>query len=219
MKATAFRALALLGILCGAAQAQQGAQPMHHRFGGAEHWAQVFDDPERDVWQKPDEVIRALGLAPDAAVADIGSGTGYFSVRLARALPAGRVYGADLEPDMVHYLGRRAMHENLANVVPVQAAPDDPRLPAPVDVVIVVDTYHHIGARPDYFSRLRRSLKPGARVAIIDYRADSPDGPPAAYRVPPSRVEAEMRSAGYRLLAAHDFLPRQYFLVFAPAPG
>jgi SAM-dependent methyltransferase len=199
------------------ALAQHGHQPMHRHFSDAERWAQVFDDPARDKWQKPGEVIGALALARDARVADIGSGTGYFSARLARAVPQGKVYGADLEPDMVRYLNARAQKEELANLSAHVAAPDDPKLPEPVDLVLVVDTYHHIGARPDYFAKLQKALRPGGRVAIIDFKLDSPTGPPPAGRIAPEQVEKEMARAGYRRLAAHDFLPYQYFLVFEPA--
>jgi predicted methyltransferase len=206
-----------IGALCTPAYAQS---PDHanHSFGGAEHWAKVFDDPERDQWQKPHEVIAALKLAPDAAVADIGAGTGYFAVRFAHMLPQGRVYGVDIEPDMVKYLGERAKKENLANLTAVAAAPDDARLPAPVDLVLLVDVYHHIDQRADYFRKLRASLKPGGRIAIIDFRMDAPSGPPKNARIAPDRVKAEMKSAGYVLGAEHAFLPNQYFLVFAPAP-
>jgi cyclopropane fatty-acyl-phospholipid synthase-like methyltransferase len=199
------------------ALAQHGHQPMHRHFSDAERWAQVFDDPARDEWQKPDQVVAALRLAPDARVADIGSGTGYFSVRLARAVPLGKVLGADLEPDMVKYLNARAEKEKLPNLTAHVAAPDDPKLPEPVDLVLVVDTYPHIGARPDYFARLRERLRPDGRVAIIDFRLDSPTGPPRSGRIAPEAVEKEMAQAGYRRVAAHDFLPNQYFLVFAPA--
>jgi predicted methyltransferase len=82
--------------------------------------------------------------------------------------------------------------------------------------VLVVDTYHHIGARPDYFARLHAALRPGGRVAIIDFKLDSPTGPPRSGRIAPAQVEKEMAQAGYRRVAAHDFLPYQYFLVFAP---
>jgi cyclopropane fatty-acyl-phospholipid synthase-like methyltransferase len=210
-----------LGVLFGflflvAAQAQHGEQPHHRRFDDAEKWSRIFDDPARDAWQKPEEVIRALALAPDAVVADIGSGTGYFAVRLARAVPRGRVYGADLEPDMVRFLGERAAREGLANLHPVRAAADSPNLPAPVDLVLVVDTYHHIGHRSAYFRALKEKLKPGGRVAIVDFTLDSPTGPPKRHRVAPGRVKNELEGAGYRLLAEHAFLPRQYFLVFAP---
>ena len=216
------RLLALLAAFAAAlafsyALAQPGHQPMHRHFSDAERWAQVFDDPARAEWQKPDQVVSALALAPDARVADIGSGTGYFAVRLARALPKGRVYGADLEPDMVQYLNARAKKETLENLSAHVAAPDDPKLPEPVDLVLLVNTYHHIGTRPDYFARLRERLRPGGRVAIVDFKLDSPTGPPASGRLPPEAVEKEMAQAGYRRIAAHDFLPNQYFLVFTPA--
>lgn len=207
-------ALVLLAAL--PALAQHGEQHMHQRFDDAERWSKVFDDPARDGWQMPAQVIRALKLAPDAAVADIGSGTGYFAVRLARAAPDGRVYGADIGSDMVRFLNARAAKEKLANLASHLAAEADPKLPAPVDLALLVDTYHHVGNRTGYFSRLRGSLKPGGRVAIIDFRPDSPTGPPAEHRIAPERVRAEMEQAGYRLLEEHGFLPNQYFLVFAP---
>jgi predicted methyltransferase len=200
-----------------AACAPTGGGGGHHdqRFTGAEKWARIFDDPERDAWQKPDEVIRTLKLPADATVADIGAGTGYFAVRLARAVPKGRVFAVDAEPDMVRYLGERAQREGLANLIPVQAGPDDPKLPALVDVVLVVNTYHHIAGRVEYFRRLRASLKPGGRVAIIDYRPDAPTGPPPAMRISSAVVTDELVRAGYVLVGSHSMLPSQYFLVFA----
>ncbi len=214
--------LARLAALCActvlaapAALAQHGTPQMHQRFEDAERWSKIFDDPGRDAWQKPDEVLRTLALAPDAAVADVGSGTGYFAVRLARVVTQGRVYGADLEPDMVRFLNERAAKERLPNLASHRAAPDDPRLPAPVDLVLVVDTYHHIGERERYFKRLRQALKAGGRVAIIDFKPDSPVGPRHG-RIPSAQVSAEMVRAGYRLAAEHGFLPYQYFLVFEP---
>jgi len=203
-------------ILLAPAFAQHGEQRYHRRFDDAEKWSKVFDDPARDAWQKPAEVIRALKLSPDAAVADIGSGTGYFAVRLARALPQGRVYGADVEPDMVRFLNERAAKENLRNLSSHLAADDDPKFPAAVDLALVVDTYHHIPRRSRYFERLRAALKPGGRVAIVDFRLDSPTGPPPGARIAPETVKAEMERAGYRLAEEHGFLPNQYFLVFAP---
>ena len=197
--------------------AAQSPQDHRHSFRDAEKWSHVFDDPERDAWQKPHEVIQALALPGDASVADIGAGTGYFSARLASMLQAGRVYAVDLEPAMVEHLAERARREGLANLLPVQAAPGSPRLPAKVDLVLIVDTYHHIEARERYFGALRKSLQPGGRVAIIDFRLDSPEGPPVPARIAPERVKAEMAKAGYVLVAEHGFLPRQYFLVFRGA--
>ena len=195
----------------------QSPHSHEHSFGGAEQWAKVFDDPERDAWQKPHEVIGALTLKPDAVVADIGSGTGYFSVRFAHMVPKGRVYGVDTEPDMVKYLAERAKREGLDNVTAVAGAPGDPRLPEKADLIILVDVYHHLDNRERYFGKLRDLLTPGGRVAVIDFRMDSPDGPPKAARVAPSRVKAEMKHAGYALERDHGFLPKQYFLVFRAA--
>ncbi|MCX7892316.1 MAG: class I SAM-dependent methyltransferase [Burkholderiales bacterium] len=211
------RAAAGAALVLALGSAGAPAQTPHthdHAFRGAEAWARYFDDPARDAWQKPHQVIQALALAPDAAVADIGAGTGYFAVRLAHVTPQGRVYAVDVEPDMVRYLAERAGRERLANLVAVQGTPDDPRLPAKVDRALLVNVYHHIGDRERYFRRLGAHLGPGAEVAIIDFTRASPMGPPARERIPPEQVIAEMQRAGYRLARTHDFLPNQFFLVF-----
>jgi SAM-dependent methyltransferase len=208
--------LALVVLLTAGCAGRDDAGHHQHQFQNAERWARMFDDPARDAWQKPDEVIRVLALAPDALVADIGSGTGYFAVRLARAVPRGHVYGVDLEPDMVKHLAARARREGLVNVTAVQAAPHDPWLPQPVDLALLVNTYHHIAERPGYFGRLRQGLRPGGRLAIIDFLPDAPEGPPRHARVSVASVKEEMGQAGYGLLTEHSFLPYQYFLVFGP---
>ena len=112
----------------------------HRRFDDAEKWAKEFDNPERDAWQKPEEVLDALHLQPTSLVADIGAGTGYFSVRIAKRVPEGKIFAADVEPDMVRYLGARAEREQLANLTPVLARTDTANLPEPVDLILVVDT-------------------------------------------------------------------------------
>jgi cyclopropane fatty-acyl-phospholipid synthase-like methyltransferase len=202
------------GLACAASVGAQTPHTHQHSFAGAEHWAQVFDDPARDAWQKPHQVVESLKLAPDAVVADIGAGTGYFAVRLAHMTPKGRVYAVDIEPDMIKYVGERAQKSGLANLTPVLAAPDDPRLPAKVDLVLMVDTYHHIGQRDAYFRKLAGYLKPGGAVAIIDFTKTSPVGPPPESRLAPGDVKAEMQRAGYALAQEYTFLPNQYFLVF-----
>jgi ubiquinone/menaquinone biosynthesis C-methylase UbiE len=120
-----YPALSLLIIGNAVAQTPHTNQ---HSFSGAENWAKIFDDPDRDRWQKPHEVIMALKLTPDAKIADIGAGTGYFAARLAHMTPGGRVYAVDLEPDMVKHLGERAKREGLNNLQPVQAKPDSAAL-------------------------------------------------------------------------------------------
>jgi SAM-dependent methyltransferase len=213
-----FLSLTLLGsVLLGSTAVAQTPHTHQHSFGDAQKWAQVFDDPKRDAWQKPHEVIQALKLRPDAVIADIGSGTGYFATRFARMVPQGRVYGVDTEPDMVKYLADRAKREGLKNLAAVTGKPGDPRLPEKADLIVFVDVYHHVEDRERYFRQLQNALKPGGRLAIIDFRMDSREGPPKAARIAPEQVKNELKRAGYGLAQEHGFLPNQYFLVFQPA--
>lgn len=212
-------AVALAGVAVDARQHNASPQKpdhMQHRFDDPERFAKSFDDPERDQWQMPTRVIETLELRPDSTVADIGAGTGYFAVRLAKAVPKGTVYAVDVEPAMLEFLKKRAQTEHASNIVPVHASASSPNLPKPVDVVLIVNTYHHLPARATYFSELKRSLTSGGRVAIVDYHKDAPGGPPPEFRFEAAQIVDEMRRAGYRLEAGHDFLPRQHFLVFRP---
>lgn len=220
MKRRSFIAALAVFSCTGSFAIPSSAQSPHthqHSFGDADKWAQIFDDPKRDAWQKPHEVIQALALKPDAVIADIGAGTGYFSARLANMVPKGRVYAVDTEPDMVKHLAERAKREGLKNLSAVTGKPDDPKLPQKADLALLVDVYHHIENRDQYFRKLAGALKPGGRIAVIDFRMDSPDGPPKDARIAPERVKAELKSAGYELVQDHAFLPNQYFLVFRRA--
>jgi len=190
---------------------------MHHRFENAAEWVARFDDPARAAWQKPEEVVKALGLASGGAVADIGAGTGYFNRFLSAAVgPSGKVCAIDVEPSMVAHMKERAVTEKTPNVVAILAEPSDPKIPAAgVDVVLVCDTYHHIDNRLVYFERLKKSLRPGGRLAIIDFKpGDLPVGPPAEHKLAPEFVIAEMTKIGWRVSRQPDFLPYQYFLIF-----
>jgi SAM-dependent methyltransferase len=197
----------------------QTDQGYHHSFGQAGVWAKKFDDPSRDAWQKPEQILDALNLGPTARVADLGAGTGYFSVRIAKRLPEGKVFAIDIEPEMLRYLSERARREHLSTVIPVVANEETPNIPEPVDLILVVDTYHHIDDRIAYFNRLRKSLNPGGRLAIVDFKMESPEGPPPEHRVSAEKVTEELKAAGYSLVAAPSFLPRQYFLVFTAPPS
>lgn len=213
-----FAFLAFAALVAGQSQEPEKshADHMEHHFDPKES-ARSFDDPARDAWQMPDRVVAELNLKPGQIVADVGAGTGYFSVRLAKSPSTPKVYAADIEPSMVAYLRERAAKEGLKNVVAIQAAADTPNLPERVDVVLIVDTYHHIGDREIYFRKLAKSLKPGGRVAIVDFKPDSPEGPPKEFRFPVEKFKTEMGKAGYRLSAQHEFLPRQNFLIFEVA--
>jgi len=192
------------------------ADHMSHRFEDAEKHAKSFDDPARDGWQMPDRVIAALKLKDGQTVADVGSGTGYFAVRIARAHPKVQVIGSDIEASMVEYLANRARKEALANIASVQSSADSPNLKASVDVVLIVDTYHHLPNRADYFRRLQASLKPGGRVAIVDFRPEATMGPRKEFRFPAEKIRAEMAEAGFAQVEDHGFLPQQHFLIFSP---
>ncbi len=193
------------------------AATIHHRFEDPEVWAQRFENPDRDDWQRPSEVLGWLSLPERAVVADIGAATGYFPVRFARALPEGRVYGVDVEPTLVNYLNLRARRERLYNLIALVAATDDPRLPEPVDLLFLCNTYHHIDERVAYFGALRDRLREGGRLAVIDYLVgDLPVGPPPGAKIAPEAVIEELDRAGYRLVR-RERLPYQFFLLFAPA--
>jgi cyclopropane fatty-acyl-phospholipid synthase-like methyltransferase len=209
-------AIAAAATTVGLSAQQTGAKPDHmqHRFDDPAKFAKSFDDPKRDEWQMPSKVIEALGLKAGMSVADVGAGTGYFSMRLARVSPGLTVFAVDIEPKMIEHLTRRAAAEHLKNVVATLASPTSPLIPRPVDVVLIVDTYHHIGNRVSYFRDLRASLTPGGRIAIVDFKKDSPEGPPVEFRFTAEQIEAEMKLAGFVLAAKHDFLQRQHFLIF-----
>jgi ubiquinone/menaquinone biosynthesis C-methylase UbiE len=197
-----------------AGQAAPHGAHMEHRFDDPERYAKSFDDPARDEWQMPARVIDALQLAAGQSVADLGAGTGYFTVRLAKAAARPTVFAVDIEKSMVEYIRQRAAKEGLTQVVAVQGSATSANLPEPVDVVLVVDTYHHIPNRPVYFRELRKSMKPSGRLAVVDFRKGAPSGPPEEFRFTPDQITAEMKQAGFKLQARHDFLPRQLFLVF-----
>ena len=164
----------------------------------------------------PGRVIAALNIAEGETVADIGAGTGYFTVRLAESTPARNVYAVDIEPSMVDYIRERAEAASLDQVVGVVADANSPNLPEAVDVVLIVNTYHHIPNRVDYFTKLRESLTPGARLAIVDYQKGAPGGgPPDDFRFTVEEISGELAQAGYAMQSQQDFLPRQNFLIYA----
>jgi predicted methyltransferase len=188
-----------------------------HSFADVPYWTKVFDDPKRDDWQKPREMVAALGLQPGQTVADLGAGTGYLSRYLADAVgPSGSVLAVEVEPTLVTHLRERAEQGGIDNLIPVLGSVDSARLPARgVDLIVILDTYHHLDHRHAYLPTLRAFLVPGGRVAVVDWRAGQlPEGPPPEHKLPRQQVIDEMRAAGFTLATEHEFLPYHYFLIF-----
>ena len=176
-----------------------------------------YEGGDRDSWQKPAAVVAALQLDPGDVVADIGAGGGYFTFRFADVVgPGGKVYAVDVDEGMIAYLRERAAQENRDNVEVVLAAADDPRLPeGGVDVIFTANTYHHFGDRTDYFRRARKYLKPGGRVAIVDFNDNSWFAYWFSHFTPPEEITQEMEAAGYLREVQLGFLDRQSFQIFA----
>jgi predicted methyltransferase len=175
----------------------------------------------RDKEQRPDEVIRAMGLEDGDVVADFGCGSGYFTRRLARAVgPRGRVYAVDVQPEMLALVAKGVERQGLRNVVTVLATTDDPRLAAgSLDWVLLVDVYHELQQPKATLARLREALKPEGRIALIEYRLEGPSAVHIReeHRMSPQQVLAEWEPAGFRLAARHEFLPTQHFFVMGKA--
>ncbi len=214
----------LLAVLCvfiaGPVLAEE--QHQHRRPDDIKQYLEHLDSTERDRYQKPSEVIEALKLKPGMAVADLGSGSGYFTRRFIEAVTeTGMVYAVDVEPEMLAYAKESVIHMHVGYSAEfILAQPDNPKLPfESVDLLFVCNTIHHLEDRATYFRNLKSSLKPGARIAIIDFYPDDRSGDlgfPKHHLVPRDTVIAEMTETGYQLAREHSFLPKQYFLEFTP---
>lgn len=178
----------------------------------------AYEGLSRDEWQQPEKVIAALKVGPGAVVADLGAGSGYFTFRLAQAAgPGGKVYAVDVDPDMIELLKNKIKEQGAGNVETVLAKPDNPLLPeAGVDLIFTSNTYHHIDNRVAYFSGLRRFLRAGGRVAIIEFDRRGWLQGLLRHYTPSEFIQREMEQAGYSLQQSFDFLDRQSFLIFAP---
>jgi SAM-dependent methyltransferase len=221
MTAARFSAITIAFVVSAVVYAGAQHAPTHdaveHLHADPTAYMAALDDPARDEWQKPHDVVTALGLAEGQKVVDLGAGSGYFALRFARHVGgAGKVFAIDISPDMIAELRARASAAGLTNLVPVLARPDDPLLdPNSVDLIFVCDTWHHIPQRPAYLTTLARALAPGGRLAIVDFHKHAPMGPPAEMKLTREEVLAEVQAAGFTLAREHTFLPHQYFLVFS----
>ena len=182
-------------------------------------YLEMLERPGRDEFQKPDEVIAALAFKPGEKVADIGAGSGYFTIRIAKTVGSeGLVWAIDIRQEMLDYIGERVRTENLRNVRLMLVDADDPQLSrGKVDTILLVDTWHYI-RDPKYAKKLRDGLAPGGRVVVIDYIpkpwAERPWGPPEQQHTPIEEIDGHFAEAGLKQIASYDFLPEQYFLVY-----
>ncbi len=175
-----------------------------------------MEAPDRPQWQKPDEVVAALGLAPGQTAAELGAGTGYFALRLARAVgPEGAVFAVEIESKVLEVLRERIEQAKAFNVVPVLGLPTDPLLPkAACDLILAVNVFHHVEDRVGLLRRLASSLKPNGRIVNVDFQGgEVPVGPPPEHKLDRESFLASASAAEWVLAAEHSFLPYQYFLV------
>jgi ubiquinone/menaquinone biosynthesis C-methylase UbiE len=220
------RLLILLGVLwlVSTPVLAQHSGEQHRRPPDIKEYIQSLERPERDEYQKPAQVIDALGLKPGMAVADLGAGSGYFSRRFVEAVTeTAKVYVIDIEPEMLAAAKESLEHLHIPYTAEfILARPDDPKLPLEsVDLIFVCNTYHHLEDRAAYFANVKGRLKTGGRIAIIDFYPDERSGDlgfPKHHLVRQETIVQEMAEAGYRLDREHTFLPRQYFLEFVASP-
>lgn len=181
------------------------------------HELGMLEGPDREAWQRPDQVMDALGIGDGSVVADLGAGGGWFTVRLAKRVgPNGIVYAEDIQPQMIEAIQRRVQREGLRNVTPVLGTADHPALPpGRLDAALMVDTFHEVASAGPLLANIRMALKPGGRLGIVEYRTDGGGpGPEREDRMPPEQVVRAAEAAGFRLIAHETFLPYQYLLVF-----
>ena len=207
--------LALIA-LTGVATAH-GPASHHHDFSDITRWVNVFEEPGREQWQKPKEVIEWLGQGKSwegKTVADIGAASGYFTRAWARSVgPRGWAIAVEIEPGFFAPIHKLARQEGLNNVLTAQCGPHSPGLPeASVDVVFICDTLHHIQQRSDYYREVKRALKPGGCLAVVEFIKDKqlPFGPKNSERISTSELVSELQEAGFTTRTNETLLPYQY---------
>ncbi len=192
-----------------------GDHTHHHAFADQEELAKKWNDPERDKWQHPEEIVAALNLETGATVADIGAGTGYMVAHLSKAIGVGgTVIAIDASMPMIEYLTRNRDQLGPAKIQPHKVGFNDPELqPASVDAVLTLDTWHHVAERATYAKKVYEGLKRGGRFVVVECEVESEVGPPQAMRLEPVQVAKQLETAGFRVEIADDSMPRHYIVV------
>jgi len=205
----------LPGIDCPLRKA--GVDPSGLRpFAEVEQYIAFLDRADRAAWQKPDEVVAALTLQGNETVFDLGAGSGYFSFKLAQAVPRGKVVAGDLEPEMIRHIHHKAMVEGVTNLVPLIIKADDPQVPRQADVVFVCDVLHHVQRRDAWLKKVASEMKPGARFVLIEFKEGKlPEGPPEPVKIPKKQLVEMVSQAGLAFESERmELLPYQVFLTF-----
>jgi ubiquinone/menaquinone biosynthesis C-methylase UbiE len=198
-------ALTVFGLIVAGRPAQQR---------DPEEYARFLENRERVERMEVGRVVDALGLKPGQLVVDLGSGSGLFTRALARAVaPNGTAYAVDIDPALLAIVERSAKRSELKNLITVLAAPDDPKLPQPVDVIFICDTFHHLPDKPAYARTLYRYLEPGGRVAVIDFKNDWPGGH-EAMRYTPDDLDGWMTGAGLTRDQSFDFPKNSFYITY-----
>ena len=192
-------------------------EEMHKLHQDPKAYIALLEDPARDAYQKPHDVVMALNLKEGETVADIGAGSGYFAWRFTHHVgDKGKVYAVDIDPAMIVYMNRRFRDMQLKNIATVLAAPDDPLLmDASIDRFFFCDTWHHIENQTQYLTLMKKMLKPGGQVIFIEFqKKEMPVGPPVEMKIAREDLVKQMESNGFKLAKEHTFLPYQYYLIF-----
>ncbi len=190
------------------------------RSARANGYIWMLEREGREEFQKPQQVMDAFELKPGMKVADVGCGSGYFTVKIAGEIgPEGKIWAIDAWQDMLDYLDRRLQIEGFENVELIKVDRDDPMIPkGGADLILMVDVYHYIKERVTYGEKLREGLAPGGRLIVLDYIPKSleerPWGPPPSQNMSEADLTADLEEAGFKKVKQHDFLPEQYFVIY-----
>ena len=175
-----------------------------------------LERPSREVSEQPQQVVDALNLKPTDVIADIGAGTGYFSFRISPQVPKGKVLAVDIQPEMLDIIDFLEKENNITNVEPVLGSVTNPNLPKKsVDLALMVDAYHEFEYPREMMEGLVQALKPGGRVALVEYKRENPFIPiKALHKMTQNQVRKEMKAVGLQWLETKSFLPQQHLMVF-----